>query len=46
VTAKNVTYNAAIAPNTSVTIGFQANHTGNTAKPTSFTLNGASCSIT
>ena len=44
VTAKNVTYNAAIAPNASVTIGFQASHTGNTARPASFTLNGASCS--
>jgi len=44
VTAKNVAYNAAIAPNASVSIGFQANHTGNTAKPTSFTLNGTSCS--
>jgi poly(hydroxyalkanoate) depolymerase family esterase len=44
VTAKNVTYNAAIAPNGSVSIGFQATHTGDTAKPTSFTLNGVSCS--
>jgi hypothetical protein len=44
VTAKNVTYNAAIAPNASVSIGFQATHTGDTAKPTSFTLNGVSCS--
>jgi acetylxylan esterase len=44
VTARNVTYNAAIAPNASVSIGFQATHTGNTAKPASFTLNGASCS--
>jgi glucuronoarabinoxylan endo-1,4-beta-xylanase len=43
VTAKNVSYNAAIAPNTSVTFGFQATHTGNTATPTDFTLNGAAC---
>ncbi len=43
VTATNVAYNAQIAPNTSVTIGFQATHTGNTAAPTSFTLNGATC---
>jgi hypothetical protein len=35
---------AAIAPNASVSVGFQANRTGNTAKPTSFTLDGASCS--
>jgi cellulase/cellobiase CelA1 len=45
VTAGNVGYNADIAPNASVSIGFQATHTGNTAEPTSFTLNGAACAI-
>jgi poly(hydroxyalkanoate) depolymerase family esterase len=44
VTARNVAYNAAIAPNGSVGIGFQATHTGNTGKPISFTLNGMACS--
>ncbi|MFC0527334.1 cellulose binding domain-containing protein [Phytohabitans kaempferiae] len=44
VTARNVGYNAAIAPNASVSVGFQATHTGNSAKPTSFTLNGVACS--
>jgi len=44
VTAKNVSYNASIAPGATVSIGFQANHTGNAAKPTSFALNGVSCS--
>ncbi|MFD1045518.1 cellulose binding domain-containing protein [Kibdelosporangium lantanae] len=43
VTARATTYNGTIAPNTSVGIGFQATHTGNTAKPTSFTLNGIAC---
>jgi poly(hydroxyalkanoate) depolymerase family esterase len=43
VTATNLGYNAAVAPNGSVSIGFQASHTGNTGKPGSFTLNGASC---
>ncbi|GAB3428939.1 extracellular catalytic domain type 1 short-chain-length polyhydroxyalkanoate depolymerase [Actinophytocola sediminis] len=43
VTASNVTHNAAIAPNRSVDIGFQATHSGNPAAPTGFTLNGASC---
>lgn len=43
VTATNVSYDAAIAPNASITIGFQATHTGDTAAPTSFTLNGATC---
>ncbi|MFF5054683.1 PHB depolymerase family esterase [Micromonospora sp. NPDC000663] len=45
VTARNVSYNAAIAPNTSVDIGFQATHEGDTAKPSSFALNGATCSV-
>ena len=44
VTAKNVSYNASIAPGATVSIGFQANRTGNAAKPTSFALNGVSCS--
>jgi acetylxylan esterase len=43
-TAKNVSYDGDIAPNASVSISFQADHTGNTATPASFTLNGASCS--
>jgi poly(3-hydroxybutyrate) depolymerase len=45
VTARNVSYNAAIAPNASVSVGFQASHTGNTAVPTAFALNGAACTI-
>ncbi|PYC70772.1 esterase [Micromonospora arborensis] len=45
VTARNVSYNATIAPNTSVDIGFQATHDGGTGKPSSFALNGAACSV-
>ncbi|MFG1868508.1 extracellular catalytic domain type 1 short-chain-length polyhydroxyalkanoate depolymerase [Micromonospora arborensis] len=45
VTARNVAYNGGIAVNGSVTIGFQATHTGNNARPSSFTLNGASCTV-
>ncbi|MBQ1023429.1 PHB depolymerase family esterase [Micromonospora sp. C95] len=45
VTARNVSYNASITPNGSLTIGFQATHTGNAARPSSFTLNGASCTV-
>jgi len=44
VTATNASYNATIPPGGSTTIGFQANHTGNTAAPSGFTLNGAACS--
>ncbi|MGW3897293.1 extracellular catalytic domain type 1 short-chain-length polyhydroxyalkanoate depolymerase [Micromonospora profundi] len=45
VTARNLNYNATIPANGSITIGFQATHTGNTARPSSFTLNGASCTL-
>ena len=45
VTARNVGHNAAIAPNASVNVGFQATHTGNTNKPAAFTLNGNACSV-
>ncbi|WP_435796105.1 extracellular catalytic domain type 1 short-chain-length polyhydroxyalkanoate depolymerase [Micromonospora zamorensis] len=45
VTARNVAYNAGIPANGSVTIGFQATHSGNTAKPSAVTLNGASCVV-
>ncbi|WP_433512087.1 extracellular catalytic domain type 1 short-chain-length polyhydroxyalkanoate depolymerase [Nonomuraea sp. CA-143628] len=45
VTARNVSYNATIAPGASTNFGFQATHTGNTGKPTSFTLGGTTCSL-
>ncbi|MBQ1051195.1 cellulose binding domain-containing protein [Micromonospora sp. C51] len=45
VTARNMSYNGTLAPNASVGIGFQATHTGNTAEPSSFTLNGATCTV-
>ncbi|MEU2610119.1 PHB depolymerase family esterase [Micromonospora sp. NPDC007271] len=44
-TARNVSYNATIPANGSVDIGFQANHTGNTGRPSSFTLNGVPCAV-
>jgi acetylxylan esterase len=43
VTATNASFNGSIAAGQSTTIGFQATHTGNTAAPTDFTLNGATC---
>ncbi|HZM74460.1 MAG TPA: cellulose-binding domain-containing protein [Candidatus Limnocylindrales bacterium] len=46
VTGRNMSYNGTIPPGGSVGgIGFQANHTGNTAKPSSFTLNGVACAV-
>ncbi|WP_309114214.1 cellulose binding domain-containing protein [Saccharothrix sp.] len=45
VTARNLSYNADIAPGASVSIGFQATHTGNSGEPAAFTLNGAACTI-
>ena len=43
VTATNASYNGTLAPNASVTIGYQANHTGNSAAPGAFALNGTAC---
>ncbi|MBB5867093.1 peptidoglycan/xylan/chitin deacetylase (PgdA/CDA1 family) [Allocatelliglobosispora scoriae] len=43
VTATNVNYNGTLAPGASTTIGYQATHTGNSAAPTGFALNGAAC---
>ncbi|MFD5828799.1 PHB depolymerase family esterase [Lentzea sp. NPDC060358] len=43
VTARNAGHNATIPPGRSVDIGFQASHNGNTAVPTSFALNGSTC---
>ncbi|MEV7179682.1 PHB depolymerase family esterase [Kitasatospora sp. NPDC093679] len=45
VTARNAPYDAAIAPGASVSIGYQAAHTGNTAAPTAFALNGTPCAL-
>jgi acetylxylan esterase len=45
VTATNVSYNGALAAGASTTIGFQATHSGNSAAPTAFTLNGAVCTV-
>jgi poly(hydroxyalkanoate) depolymerase family esterase len=45
VTATNASYDGSIPAGGSVSIGFQATHTGNAGAPTGFTLNGASCSI-
>jgi endo-1,4-beta-xylanase len=45
VTATNASYNGAIPAGGSTSIGFQANHTGNTAAPAAFTLNGAACTV-
>jgi hypothetical protein len=43
-TLTNASYNGAIAVNGSVTVGFQGTWTNSDAAPTSFALNGASCS--
>ncbi|MEV5823421.1 cellulose binding domain-containing protein [Micromonospora haikouensis] len=45
VSARNVDYNAAIAPGATINIGFQATTSGSTAKPTAFTLNGVACTV-
>ncbi|MEV4725018.1 cellulase family glycosylhydrolase [Micromonospora humida] len=43
VTAKNLSYNAAIATNGTVSFGFNGSWTGSNPVPTSFTLNGVAC---
>ncbi|MEU3252643.1 PHB depolymerase family esterase [Streptomyces sp. NPDC006997] len=43
VTATNASYNGTIEPGASVSIGYQANHGGNSGAPGAFTLNGAAC---
>jgi len=45
VTAKNLSYNGSIAPNASVSIGFQATHAGSAGGPASFSLNGSNCTV-
>ncbi|MEV7976626.1 cellulose binding domain-containing protein [Streptomyces sp. NPDC086519] len=40
VAAADVSYNATIAPSASVSIGHQAVHTGDSAAPTAYSLNG------
>jgi glucuronoarabinoxylan endo-1,4-beta-xylanase len=45
VSARNVSYNGTLAPGATVDIGFQATHSGNTAKPTAFTLNGVASAV-
>nr|WP_211326217.1 glycoside hydrolase family 9 protein [Thermosporothrix hazakensis] len=45
VTVKDAGYNATIAPNGSVTFGFNGEWSGSNGKPTSFILNGQSCTV-
>lgn len=45
VTARNVSHNSTIPPNTSVDLGFQATHTGNSGPPSAFTLNGTARTV-
>ncbi|KPI23828.1 esterase, PHB depolymerase family [Actinobacteria bacterium OK074] len=45
VTATNASYDGTLAPGASVTIGYQADHTGNSAAPSGFTLNGTACTV-
>ncbi|MEU8652214.1 PHB depolymerase family esterase [Streptomyces sp. NPDC048737] len=45
VTATNASYNGTLAPNASVTLGYQASHTGDNRAPSSFTLNGTQCAL-
>ncbi|HEY1011128.1 MAG TPA: cellulose binding domain-containing protein, partial [Herpetosiphonaceae bacterium] len=46
VAARNVDWNAAIAPGGTASLGFQATFSGANAKPAAFALNGAACAVT
>jgi mannan endo-1,4-beta-mannosidase len=43
VTATNLTWNGTLAPNASANVGFNATYSGSNPAPTSFTLNGSTC---
>ncbi|HEX5206048.1 MAG TPA: cellulose binding domain-containing protein [Actinoplanes sp.] len=43
VTARNVDYNGSIPPGGNASFGFQGTYSGSFASPSSFTLNGATC---
>jgi mannan endo-1,4-beta-mannosidase len=45
VTATNLTWNATLAPNAATSIGFNGTFTGSNPAPTSFALNGSTCTI-
>ncbi|MEY9488557.1 glucose/arabinose dehydrogenase [Streptomyces calvus] len=45
VKATGASHNAAIAPGASVTLGYLAEHTGDTSPPPRFTLNGDACAV-
>jgi cellulase/cellobiase CelA1 len=45
VTVTNLGYNANIPTGGNVNFGFNASYSGTNAKPASFTLNGAACSV-
>ncbi|MFC7614838.1 glycoside hydrolase family 9 protein [Actinokineospora soli] len=43
VTAKNLSWNGAVRPGQSISIGFNGSHPGANPNPTAFTVNGANC---
>jgi hypothetical protein len=45
ISAANLSYNGTLSPGASTTLGFQATHTGNSAPPPSFSLNGTACTV-
>ncbi|MFG2041539.1 glycoside hydrolase family 3 N-terminal domain-containing protein [Dactylosporangium sp. NPDC048998] len=45
VTARNETYNPSLPAGASLSLGFNATYTGTNPRPTSFTLNGAACTV-
>lgn len=45
IAATNASHNTTIAPGASITLGYLANHTGDSSSPTRFMLNGDACAV-
>jgi len=45
VSATNLSWNATLAPNATISIGFNGSYTGTNPAPTAFTLNNVACTV-
>jgi endoglucanase len=46
VTVTNQSWNGAVAPGATISLGFNGSYSGSNPRPTSFTLNGTACTVT
>ena len=45
VEARNMPYNATLAPGATIALGFQASYRASNASPTAFTFDGTACTV-